>query len=35
MGEAAPKADTDWFDKGVLNAEQIQMMAEERMMRKV
>ena len=35
MGEAAPAADTDRFDKGVLNAEQIQMMEEERLMRKV
>ena len=35
MGEAAPAADTDRFDKGVLNTEQIQMMEEERLMRKV
>ncbi len=35
MGALAPAADTDHFDKAALNSEQLQMMAEERLARKL
>jgi hypothetical protein len=35
MGETAPATDTDHFDKEALNSEQLQMMAEERLARKL
>jgi hypothetical protein len=35
MATAAPATDTDHFDKGTLNSEQLQMMEEERLARKL